>query len=105
MTSKLYKPGARLKSAVSDAQIMVLRVPAQPLDLKCGGCDMLGPADAAPDGATLDEAFGGETLTGKRYVDAADSMEFLCTKGGAGVISVDGVILDVKQAKALPSSD
>ena len=44
-------------------------------------------------------------MTGKRYTDAAETMEFLCTKGGAGSISVDGVVLGIKAAKALPSSD
>ena len=32
-------------------------------------------------------------------------MEFLCTRGGSGNISVDGIALEVKQAKRLPSSD
>ena len=32
-------------------------------------------------------------------------MEFLCTKGGDGALSADGVRLGVKQAKQLPSSD
>jgi hypothetical protein len=97
------KPGARLKSAVSETQIMVLRVPAAAIDLRCGGVAMLGLQDAA----TV-EAGGvveGECLTGKRYTDADETMEFLCTKGGAGSLSVGDVVLGVKQAKQLPSSD
>ncbi len=44
-------------------------------------------------------------LVGKRYVNAADAVELLCTKGGKGELAVDGEPLSVKQAKALPSSD
>jgi hypothetical protein len=42
---------------------------------------------------------------GKRYTDADERFEFLCTKGGKGSLAIDGVLLVVKQAKALPSSD
>jgi hypothetical protein len=86
-------------------QIMVLRVPPGALDLGCGGHPMceLTETIAAPGAPSID--FDGETLIGKRYVDAGESMEFLCTKGGVGILSVDGVALAVKQAKALPSSD
>jgi hypothetical protein len=105
MTGKVLKPGARLKSAVSDVQIMVLRAPPGVLDLRCGGNPMSGLTEmiAAPGAPSTD--IDGETLTGKRYVNASESLEFLCTKGGAGILSVDGVALAVKQAKALPSSD
>jgi hypothetical protein len=44
-------------------------------------------------------------LVGKRYVNAVDAVELLCTKGGKGELAVDGEVLAVKQAKALPSSD
>ena len=102
---KIYKAGTRLKSAVCETQIMVLRAPASELDLRCGGTEMLAMEGAAPAGAVLNAAFAAGTLTGKRYVDAAESMEFLCTKGGAGSLSLGAVSLEVKQAKALPSSD
>lgn len=101
---KVYKAGTRLKSAVCDTQIMVLRVPATELDLRCGGVEMLA-MDGAASGAALDPAFSAGTLSGKRYVDAAETMEFLCTKGGAGGISLGATPLEIKQAKALPSSD
>jgi hypothetical protein len=101
----VLKAGARLKSAVCDTQIMVLRVPSVALEISCGGHPMLTMQDSPPAGLTLEAAFAEPSLTGKRYVDAAETMEFLCTKGGAGALSVDGVRLAVKQAKALPSSD
>ena len=49
--------------------------------------------------------FCGGSLTGKRYTDAQETMEFLCTKGGEGTITVAGYDIGIKQAKALPSSD
>lgn len=64
---------------------------------------MLAPNE---DGAgELDPAQAGGTLIGKRYVNADESIEILCTKGGKGSLVLDGVPLEVKQAKQLPSSD
>jgi hypothetical protein len=98
------KAGAKLRSAVCDTQIMTLRVPPRPLEIAIGGAPAL-LGDEAASGATIDPALSGGTLTGKRYVDEGETMEFLCTKGGAGTISVDGAPLQVKVPKALPSSD
>jgi hypothetical protein len=36
-------------------------------------------------------------------VGKGETMEFLCTKGGAGALSIDSVRLAVEQAKVLPS--
>jgi hypothetical protein len=47
----------------------------------------------------------GTTLIGKRYVDAADSFEVLCTSSGAGELACDGVAMSLKAAKPLPASD
>jgi hypothetical protein len=52
------------------------------------------PADADP-----------ATLIGKRYVDASDSLELLCTYSGKGELSCDGVPMTLKSAKPLPASD
>jgi hypothetical protein len=100
-----YKVGTKLKSAVCDTQIMILRVPAQPIDLCIGGVPALSGTEAAPPGAEIHADLAGGSLTGKRYTDEAETMEFLCTKGGLGTITVNGVALGIKQAKALPSSD
>jgi hypothetical protein len=98
------KAGARFKSAVCDTQVMVIKAPAGDFDLRCGGAEMLAPSATAPPGAAL-QAGGAETLIGKRYVNADESVELLCTKGGKGALSLNGTPLDVKQAKQLPSSD
>jgi len=95
------KLGAKLKSVVCDTQIMVIRTVPGDLDLRCGGLPMDGEAT----GAVLDPEFSGGTLIGKRYVDVADRIELLCTKGGAGALSLGAEKLLIKQPKALPSSD
>lgn len=98
------KAGARFKSAVCDTQVMVIKAPAGDFQLRCGGAEMLAPAATAPTGVAP-QAGGAETLIGKRYVNADESVELLCTKGGKGALSLDGTPLEVKQAKQLPSSD
>ena len=97
------KPGLRLKSAVCDTQMMVVRG-SGPADLRCGGAAMLAMEAAPPAGAALDPVLSGGTLIGKRYENDG-SVELLCTKGGAGSLTLDGAPLGQKQAKALPSSD
>lgn len=99
------KAGGRFKSAVCETQVMVIKAPAGEFDLCCGGAQMLSGTAAAPAGTTLDPAHAGETLIGKRYVNADESVELLCTKGGKGSLSLNGVPMEVKQAKQLPSSD
>lgn len=103
MAKTALKAGSRFKSAVSDAQVMVVKAPAGEHDLLCGGADMIAPTAAA--GGTPDAGDGGEVLIGKRYVNEDESIELLCTKGGKGTIVFNGTPLDIKQAKQLPSSD
>jgi len=42
---------------------------------------------------------------GKRYVNETLGLELLCTKGGEGVLAVDGAPLAIKTSKPLPASD
>ena len=95
------KPGTRLKSAVCDTEVMVIRCGDGVI--QCGGAPMgeAKPADPAP----LSADFSGGTLMGKRYVDAAGAYELLCVKPGKGSLSVDGMALATKDAKPLPASD
>lgn len=102
---KTLKAGTRLRSAVCATEVMVIRAPAGELDLRCGGVAMLTAGESAPATATLDPAQAQGSLVGKRYVDAAEAIEILCTKGGAGALSLAGTLLEIKIAKALPSSD
>lgn len=102
--SKLeLKAGSRLQSAVSEAQIMAIKIPAGEYEVCCGGASMVAAGTAVPEGGSA--SGDGETLMGKRYVNDDESVEFLCTKGGAGDLTLDGGPLTVKQAKHLPSSD
>ena len=81
---------------------MVLRAPAEDLDIRCGGVPMQ-VGDPAELGAMSGD--NGGTLVGKRYTDEGETMEFLCTRGGEGTVSVEGYSVGVKAAKKLPSSD
>jgi len=99
---QIYKPGTKLSSTVCKTQIMALRVPAEELEISCGGASMQ-VGDPAELGEMSGENSG--TLVGKRYTDADETMEFLCTRGGEGSIAIEGYVIDIKAAKKLPSSD
>jgi hypothetical protein len=102
---RTIKPGLRLKSAVCSTEVMVIRAPAGEAQLACGGAEMLAVTESAPAGVRLDPQHAQGSLIGKRYVDAEDRFELLCTKGGEGSLDLNGAPLNLKQAKALPSSD
>lgn len=95
------KPGTRLKSAVCDTEVMVIRCTEGTIE--CGGSPMSEAKPAEAGEISADHANG--TLMGKRYVDADGKYELLCVKPGKGSLSVDGVALSVKDAKPLPASD
>lgn len=95
------KPGTRLKSAVCDTEVAVIR--AGDGTVECGGVPMTDAKPAEP--AALHVGHAGGTLLGKRYVDADGAYELLCVKAGKGGLSVDGVPLAIKDVKPLPSSD
>lgn len=95
------KPGSKLKSAVCDTEVMVIR--GSGVVVECGGKPMAEDKPSAL--GEVDPAFAEGTKIGKRYVDAAGSVELLCTKAGKGSLSIGGVALQTKDAKPLPSSD
>jgi hypothetical protein len=97
------RPGDQLASTVCTARVVVVRAPAgeQP-EVSCGGHPVVPaeggrPSEPAPSDATV--------LIGKRYVDADDRLELLCTYSGRGPLCCDGVPMTQKSAKALPASD
>jgi hypothetical protein len=98
------KAGTRLRSAVSEAEVVVIKAAPRDLDLRCGGLSMLeGSGEAPPsESASVPE---GSVALGKRYVDDDDTLEVLCTKAGAGELSLADRPLLLKSAKPLPSSD
>ena len=97
------RPGDQLASTVCTTRVVVIRVPAdqQPL-IECGGSPMVAgtpggkPSPGGPDAVTL---------IGKRYVDAAGSVELLCTSSGTGALTCDGEPMTIKSAKPFPASD
>ena len=99
------KAGARLRSATDTTEVVVVKAPAEPVDLRCGGEPMLA-IDAErgadrPIGAGFDEG----SQLGKRYADDEIGIEILCTKPGPASLSLGDARLYLKGAKPLPSSD
>jgi hypothetical protein len=113
MTSPVaLRPGDQLASTVCSTRVVVIRAPAerQPL-IACGGSPMAvfapggRPPGDPPPGGTHPPRPPLVTLIGKRYVDAAETVELLCTSSGAGELRCDGAPMTVKAAKPLPASD
>jgi hypothetical protein len=108
------RPGEQLASTVCTTRVAVIRAPAQgrPL-IACGGEPMVPATSARPPASGPGPNANGPnangtaaaTLIGKRYTDAAETVELLCTSSGAGVLSCDGAPMTVKAAKPLPASD
>lgn len=98
------KPGMRLRSAVSEVEVVVIKAPAADVDLRCGGVAMHDTQGSAAPTAEKQHLEGSVAL-GKRYVDDDDTLEVLCTKAGAGDLAIGAQSLVIKSAKPLPSSD
>jgi hypothetical protein len=102
----ILKAGLRLRSVVCDTQVIVVKAPAGEVDLACGGAAMV-PIDGS-DAATAgepDAAWSEGTLLGKRYANDDAGIELLCSRGGTGSLSLDGVAIPMKSAQPLPASD
>jgi hypothetical protein len=100
------KPGTRLRSAVDATEVVVVRAPTAPVDLRCGGQPMVAATDAAPaGGGSIDAAHNRGSQLGKRYADPDTRLEVLCTKPGDGSLALGDEPLHPKDAKPLPSSD
>ena len=98
------KAGLRLRSATDACEVVVVKAPADPVDLRCGGHPFV-PADAEVTPQAVVAGFDQGTQLGKRYADDELGLELLCTKAGDGSISVGETLLEVKGAKPLPASD
>jgi hypothetical protein len=96
------RPGDQLASTACSTRVLVIRADVDSqVVVACGGKPMvpMSGAPSRPDGAVPG------TLIGKRYVDAAGSLELLCTASGGGSLTCDGVPMAVKAPKPLPASD
>lgn len=98
------KAGTRLASTVCDTEVVVVKAPEADVEIGCGGALMVEVGQDAERG-TLDASLGDPALLGKRYADDDLGLELLCTKAGAGALTLGGAVLGLKGAKPLPSSD
>lgn len=98
----ILRPGEQLASSVCTTRVVVVRAPAESRDITCGGSPMVPAPAARP--VAIPEA-DAVTLIGKRYVDAKEELELLCTLSGTGELRCDGVPMTHKAAKPLPASD
>jgi hypothetical protein len=95
------KTGTKLKSAVCDTEVIVIK--GSNVLVECGGTPM---AEERPEQrSAVHPSFAEGTKIGKRYVDAGNNVELLCVKAGQGSLSIGGVVLRLKDAKPLPASD
>lgn len=99
------KPGSRWRSSVCSAEVVVVRPPNAAAELACGGHPMTPLAGERPEGLALSPDHSGGIAVGKRYFDQESGIEVLASKAGAGSLSIDGRPLQLREAKALPSSD
>lgn len=99
------KPGSRWKSAVCDAQLVVVRPPNAAGELQCGGVAVLPIDDTAAPSGDVSADFAEGVLIGKRYTDEASGIEVLGAKAGKGSLAFNGVAMTIKGAKPLPASD
>jgi hypothetical protein len=91
----------KLKSAVCDTEVMVVR--AADVVIDCGGAPMT--EERPTQRQAVNPAFSAGTKIGKRYVNTTGTIELLCVKGGQGSLSIAGEALSTKDAKPLPASD
>lgn len=97
------RPGDQLASTTCATRVVVVRAPGDTdVVIACGGAPMVPAATAEKitgDGGTP------ATVLGKRYTDADDTIELLCTAPGTGALTIDGAPLGIKSPKPLPASD
>ncbi len=99
------KPGTRLFSTVCDTEMITVQAPDGDLELTIGGEPATISAAVSEDNRAVAAGYDGGSLLGKRYVNDDGTLELLCTKPGDGAAALDGAVLELKEAKALPASD
>ena len=99
------KTGSRLRSATCTTEAMVISVPDDVVEVSCGGVSMIDVAQTPPAGLSVSPDAAEGSKLGTRYVNDGGGLELLCTKAGDGSLAANGVLLKLKEAKKLPSSD
>jgi hypothetical protein len=95
------KPGQRLSSTVCETEVVVVKAPAGPVDLRCGGQQMVAKG-RRPETQRLDLGWCDGTEIGRRYADPDIGLEVLCTKAGDGFLSLGDRRLPLKDGAPLP---
>src|SRR3546814_10065210 len=83
------KPGSRWKSAVCEAQMVVVRPPSTVGEMQCGGAAVIPIDDGAAPTGEVSADFAEGVAIGKRYVDAASGLEGLGAKDDKGKLEFD----------------
>jgi hypothetical protein len=99
------KTGGRYRSQACTTEVVVVKAPAEPVDLTCGGYPMVAAGQEAPQDLPIKEGLDGGSALGKRYGNADRSLEVLVVKPGKGAIGLGTTPLLLGEAKALPASD
>jgi hypothetical protein len=85
--------GAVLRSAVSSAEVVAVRVGDPSVVVELGGQPMAADPGAGAGGPGPQ---GGQLALGKRYVHETAGLELLCVRPGPGQLTVDGTPLGLK---------
>ena len=99
------KPGLRLTSTVCRTEVIVVKAPLTPIDLRCGGEGMVAKRHRSHDTGLVDIMHSDGTEVGQRYADEEVGLEVLCTKAGDGSLSLGDRRLPLKDSTPIPTSD
>jgi hypothetical protein len=99
------KVGQILASITDATTVVVIRASHDEVLLTCGDLEMVDPKanESATQLATADTGEG--LQLGKRYVDASNAVELLCTRAGERPVTINRMPLTLKTTKPLPASD
>jgi hypothetical protein len=99
------KPGLRLTSTVCRTEVIVVKAPPMPVDLRCGGQGMVAKRHRRYASGPVDIMHSDGTEVGQRYADEEVGLEVLCTKAGDGSLSLGDRRLPSKDSTPIPTSD
>ncbi|MYR06762.1 hypothetical protein GTV32_10800 [Gordonia sp. SID5947] len=105
MTTKVpqLRAGEQLACETCSTKVVVVTAPADgAAEITCGGTTLQPAKSVTQPGRDGSEP---GVLIGKRYVNAEETVELLCTAAGSGPLTCDGTTMTIKTAKALPASD
>jgi hypothetical protein len=94
------KAGLRLRSVVDACEVVVVKPPGEPVDLRCGGLPFVA-FDAEAGSASIEAGFDGGTQLGQVAPTTTSGSSCSAPKAGQGSISVGETVLEIKGATAL----